>query len=223
MVAEQALDKGSRAGGVPFAAVPSPTFTTVARAGRSWHDAVTDALGGDAEWLWLLEDTVDPAAGTPERLLAALDDLGDAPAPDLLLAKVLTAGGDLHPAAEPWIPLLDRTVTIAAAKQGLSSVRLARWGALLVRRAAVERLGPPRASFAAGADDLEWTARLLREGHGYVVPGVTVVDRRPVRRLSAREAVNRLRMLREPIWVGQEAVWFGFELLLALRPPRRPA
>jgi len=202
--------------------VSAPTCTTVVRGGRSWHDAVRAAAGGPEAWLFLVEDGVEPAPDAAERMLGALDDLGEAPAPALLAATVLAPGGGLHPAAEPWIPLLDRKVVIAAARKGLTSVRMARWGALLVRAQAVERHGPPRADFAGGADDLEWTARILREGHGYVVPAATAIDRRPPRgRITLREAGHRLRMLREPIWVAQEPVWFGFELLLALATGRR--
>jgi hypothetical protein len=73
--------------------VPPPTVTTVVRGGRTWHDAVATAVGAGSDWLWLLEDTVEPAPDAVERLLGALDDLGDAPQPDLLLARVVTSDG----------------------------------------------------------------------------------------------------------------------------------
>jgi len=77
------------------------------------------------------------------------------------------------------------------------------------------RRGPPPADLPDGADDLEWTARLLKEGegHGYLVPGSVGVSDRPLRsRFSGAEARNRARMVRGTGWVGQEPVWFAFML-----------
>jgi len=187
----------------------------VLEATGSWHDAVCAGRAQDADWLWLLDGAVEPDPEALERLLTPLADLGDLPAPALLASRVLTPDGRMHPAHEPWIPLLDRVVVIAAARRRLTSLRLARWGSLLVSRAAIDEHGPPRADFADGADDLEWTARLLKEGegHGYLVPGSVGVSDRPLRsRFSGAEARNRARMVRGTGWVGQEPVWFAFML-----------
>ncbi len=192
---------------------------TVKRAhGQSWHDAVADA--GEAEWLWLVEEGVAPEHGALGALEAVLDDLGDLPAPLLLTSKVLTGYGDLHLASEPVLPLLDRAVAVAAARRRVVSVRMARWGSLLVHRDAIARHGPPRADFAAGADDLEWTARILRDAPGYLVPRSVAHRAGPLRRpLHAR---NRLRMLRSDAWVAQEPVWWAFMLAVDLIPSRNP-
>lgn len=209
-----------------------PSVTRIVRApGQTWQNAISGA-DPDADWLWLLEPDVDPAPDALERLLEPLADLGDLPVPALLASRVVRPDGHLHPAHEPWIPLLDRVVVIAAAQRRLTSLRLARWGSLLVSRAAVAEHGPPRADFAGGADDLEWTARLLKEGegHGYLVPTSTATSSRPARpRFSGAQARTRARMVRGEGWVGQEPVWFAFMLgvdaarALALRARPEPA
>jgi len=192
---------------------------TVKRAeGQTWHDAVVAAPA--AEWLWLVEDGVAPEHGALGAFAAVLDDLGDLPAPMLLTGKVLTGYGDLHLASEPVLPLLDRAVAVAAARRRLVSVRMARWGSLLVHRDAIARHGPPRADFAAGADDLEWTARILRDAPGYLVPRSVARRAGPLRR--PRHARNRLRMLRSDAWVAQEPVWWAFMLAVDLIPSRNP-
>lgn len=183
----------------------------------SWNEAVRAGQAEGAEWLWLLDGAVRPEPEALERMLAALGNLGDLEAPALVCSRVLARDGRLHPAHEPWISLLDRTVVIEAARRHLTSLRLARWGSLLVSRAAIEEHGPPRADFAGGADDLEWTSRLLKEGegHGYLVPeSVALSTRPPHRPFSGSEARNRARMVRGGAWIAQESVWFAFMLAL---------
>jgi dTDP-4-dehydrorhamnose reductase len=189
-----------------------PADHLVARAG-TWHEAVVEAQRHDADWLWLLEGDARPQPGALAALLAPLDDLGDLPAPSLMASRVTAPDGTTHPRSAPWIPLLDRVVVIAAAQRGLVSLRLARWGSLLVPRATLDRHGPPRADFAGGADDLEWTARVLREAHGYLAPRSVVTRPAPSGpALTLREARDRVRMVRGPRWVAQEPVWFAFML-----------
>ncbi len=198
------------AGEVP-AAQTVPPAATVAHGG-SWHDALAEALSHDARWYWLLEGGVRPDPAALERLLAALRGAGDLPRPVLLASRVVDEAGRLHPSSAPWSPLLDRVRVIDAARRRLVSLRLARWGSLLVSAEAVERHGLPRRDFAGGADDLEWTARMLRDDPGYLVPGSVAVRTGPAPALSPAEVRDRLRMLRGDGWVAQEPVWFGYVL-----------
>lgn len=190
----------------------------------SWHAAVATAPA--AEWLWLLDGHVVPAPDALERLLTALGaGDGSLPAPALLASKVVRPSGGLDRDSAPWPPLLDRTLVIAAARQRLVSLRLARWGSLLVHRDAVEEFGPPRADYSAAAADLEWTARILRERPGYLVPGSIVVRSAPETGLTPDEVRDRIRMVRGDCWVAQEPVWFAFMLAvdLARAGRERPA
>ncbi len=189
----------------------------------SWHDAVAAGAGEGADWLWLLEGDALPRPDALAELLAPLADLGDLPAPALMGGKVVGPDGRLHAASAPWPPLLDRVVVIAAAQHRLVSLRLARWGSLLVHRSVLERHGLPRVDFAGGADDLEWTARILRDERGYLAPRSIAVrkhcDKRGV--LTLREARDRLRMVRGQAWLAQEPVWFAFMLAVdAMRDVR---
>lgn len=183
----------------------------------SWHSAV--ATAPSADWLWLLEKHAEPAPDALERMLALTITIGvdgSLPAPALLSSKVVRPDGGLHRDSAPWPPLLDRVRVIAAVRQRVVSLRLARWGSLLVHRDAVEQFGPPRADYSDGGGDLEWTARILRELPGYLVPGSVVVQRQPESGLTSREVRDRMRMVRGNSWVAQEPIWFAFLLAVDL-------
>lgn len=182
--------------------------------GGSWRAAIAAGAGQGTDWLWLLEADVEPEPDALARLVAPLEDLGDLPAPALLAGKVLGPDGRLHADSAPWIPLLDRVGVVAAARRRLVALRLARWGSLLVRRSALAHHGLPREEFAGGADDLEWTARVLRDDAGYLVPRSVAVRTTPAHgpSLSPAEVRDRVRMVRGDGWVGHEPVWFAFML-----------
>lgn len=196
-----------------------PPERIVVSSASSWHAAVRDACGRE-EWLWLIDDDVVPDLRALEAMRNVLADLGDLPVPSLLAGKLLGPGGELDVAGAPWPPLHDRTVAIAAAGRRLAAIRLARWGALLVSTDAVARHGPPRLAFAGGADDLEWTSRLLRDAPGYLVPG-SRATRTNARTRGVREWANRARMLRSSAWMPLEAPWFAYASALEAAGTRR--
>jgi hypothetical protein len=189
-----------------------------------WHEAIAAAGGarGGEGWLWLVEGDVAPAPDALVELLAARDTAhaSGLPAPAVLASKVVDATGRIDARCAPWPPLLDREIVIAAAVRHLASLRMVRWGSLLVDRGALERHGPPRAELAGGADDLEWSVRVLRDERGYLAPrSVARVDAAGRRSLRGpREVRDRLRMLGGPGWVAQEPVWFAFMLAVELAP-----
>lgn len=181
----------------------------------SYHDALARARAQapEATWYWLLDAGVIPEPSALEELLAAVST-PELPVPVLVAGKVVGEHGELGEERAPWPPLLDREVVIAAARRRLVSLRLARWGSLLVAAQALEDHGLPRADYDGGADDLEWTARLLRDERGYLAP-------RSVSRDSGRAPGDpglvlrdRARMIRGSGWVAQEPVWFAFMLIV---------
>lgn len=188
--------------------------TGAAREHATWHAAVTAAVATERrwEWLWLVEAGVVPRPGALAELLAPFGPDGAPPAPALLTCRVLGRDGALDPASMPWPPLLDRELAMTAGEHRLAALRLARWGALLVRRDAAERHGPPRRDFAGGADDLEWTGRILREQPGYLVPGSVAVRVTEQRRQPVRVARDRVRMLAGARWNGPERAWWAYRL-----------
>ena len=181
----------------------------VVGADGSWHDAVAGAQASGAPWVWLVEEGVVPHPDALERLAGTLDALGDLPSPALLAGRVVTADGALHASSAPWMPLLDRRVVIDAAQRRLVSLRVARWGSLLVHRSALEAHGPPRADLRAAAD-IEWTARILRAAPGYLVPSSVATRAAEGAAVTVAELPERARLLRSAAWVRPESAWLAY-------------
>jgi hypothetical protein len=176
------------------------------------RDAVL--VGGDAaDWVWLVDGDTEPAPGALAELAAVAQGRDGVPTPALLTSKVVGRDGRLDHAAAPWPPLHDRSGAIGAARHRLAAVRLARWGSLLVSADAVARHGPPRADLIDGSDDLDWTARILRDGRGYLVPESVVVRERP-RRGGGRRLLGTTRMLAGSGLDPHERLWFVYASLL---------
>lgn len=170
------------------------------------------AVERGAAWLWLLEEDVVPAPGALEQLLMPAAGQGELPAPVLMASKVLGPDGRLHRRSAPW-PRSRGEDVIAACRHRLVPLRLAGWGSLLVRRDAVTRHGLPREDFRSGADDLEWTGRLLAEGHGYLSPRSLATRSGLFDGPSHREVRDRVRMMRSSdSWARQERLWFAFRV-----------
>ena len=174
-------------------------------------ERVSAAASGSATWLWLLDDDVAPEPSALEELLAPSGRDHGLPAPVVMASKVTGADGRLHPRGAPW-PRTRGEEVIAACRHGLVPLRLAGWGSLLVRRDAVARYGPPRPDFDAGADDLEWMARVLATSHGYLAPRSRATRSGAAPRPSWRQLRDRVRLVASPSWAGEERLWFAFRL-----------
>ncbi|MGI8623619.1 MAG: hypothetical protein ACR2NB_09090 [Solirubrobacteraceae bacterium] len=181
-----------------------------------WSEAWGVGRGLGADWTWLLDaDSVVSEPAALAEFLRVLDAPDDLPEPALLTSRVLAPGGDLAPERAPGQPLLDREVAIAAARRGVVAVRTARWGSLLVAHDVFATLTGPRGDYAPGVADLEWTARILRERPGYLVPrsvarSVGDAAGGPV---DPRELRDRMRLVRRrDAWTAQEPVWLAFLL-----------
>jgi hypothetical protein len=110
----------------------------------------------------------------PERralaaLLAALDRLQGLPQPVLLAGAVHGTAGELDPRWASWYRRHPTQAAMAAAGRRLLPIR-ASAGPLLVNRRALEQGPMPRGKLAEPGQTLEWTARLLHSGAGYLVP-----------------------------------------------------
>lgn len=173
--------------------------------------ALPDALATGADWIWVLDGHAVPEPDALDELLMHTEPEG-LPAPVLLSSRISLPDGSLHPDVLPWPEIFEKEISTAAVGQRLVSLRAARPGSLLIRADTIRRHGPPRADFVSHGEILEWTARILRDDRGYLVPASRAVraDREaPAVRRSLR---NRARMLRGDTWGREEKLWFGFLL-----------
>jgi hypothetical protein len=168
---------------------------------------------GQADWTWLLDGSAVPQADALERLMAVIEPPGDMPRPALLASKVVRPDGSADPSALPVASVRDPNFGVAAVERRLLALRVARRGSLLVHRSGLEAVAAEWPRLSPFADDLEWTARLLKERRGLLVPA-SVAVRQPGARVSARpEPWSRLRLLLgDAVELGDKP-WFAFRFI----------
>lgn len=192
---------------------PVPVVATV-------EEALRSAAEMRDRWIWLLERAVVPE---PDALAALLDAAaGFDPPPALLSSRVLAPDGSLSSRSEPVADAHRPERIVAALGRGCVAIRVARAGSLLVQAPELQRLGLTETSVIVDRE-LEWTARLLRDRTGLLVPRSVAVALPPgrdesLRRLPVRFA-SGVRMIAalEP----RDRPWYAVHLASRARPGRR--
>lgn len=127
------------------------------------------ALATGAGWIWVLDGSAIPAPDALAALLAGLERMEELPEPSLLTGTVVDSAGRVAADRFPWYRRYTTDVALSAADRGLLPVR-ASTAPALVRRDAAEATPPPAGARIGPADILVWTATLMRERTGYLVP-----------------------------------------------------
>lgn len=186
-----------------------------------FHAGLDHALAAaePADWLWAMDDDTIPTPTALEALLAAPEQLaaGGLPEPALLASRVLWTDGTLHPMNQPWPRWGDKALEVGAAERGLVAIRAISYVSILLSPAALHRSGLPRPGLFIWGDDIEFTARLLHDDVGYLVPG-SVVHHRTVHADPSHHSTgtryyfdvrNKVLMLRGDVWRTTESFWFA--------------
>ena len=134
-----------------------------------FHRGMAWAYERGYDWLWLMDDDTLAQADSLARLL---EGAARAPAgPPLLVgSRVLWKDERLHPMNAPVARWRSRRAMAEGVAHGLLALRYATFVSVAVRREAIERFGLPLAHFFIWGDDVEFTARVLRDSPGYLVP-----------------------------------------------------
>ncbi len=135
-----------------------------------FHEGIRRGAARGFEWLWLMDDDTIPAPTALEALLAAPERLGGLPEPVVLGSKVVWTDGRMHPMNWPGLRLGDMDAVLDATERGLLPLRWNTFPSTLIRRDAIERHGLPHKHYWIWGDDIEYLARVLRDGAGYLVP-----------------------------------------------------
>jgi hypothetical protein len=161
-------------------------------------------------WLWLLEAGVAPQPLALEALLKALERTETLPAPVLLASRIVGGDGLLQERALPVVEVLRADLALAAVDARLLALRAARPGSLLVHRRAIRDRGLPR--LRSELDYLEWTAGLLKDELGLLVPSSVVVCLGAGLARGRVELMSRLRFVRGQALAPRERPWFAFHV-----------
>jgi GT2 family glycosyltransferase len=185
-------------------------------------EGIERALAQGADWIWLLDDDTIPRPDALAELLGALERAPGDRAPVMLVSRVIWRDGRPHPMNQPILRRRDLAGLVEGARAGLVPLRAGSWVSLLVSRAAIERHGMPDRRFFFQADDIEYTARVLRSETGYAVPASIAEHRTktphdalsdPDDRRFYYHARNTLFMLRGRSWALHEKPQLGWVLI----------
>ena len=184
---------------------------------RAVDGALSAALATQATWIWLLDGSAVPEPAALETLLSVPECNGDLPFPALLASKVVLSDGSLDKASLPVAQIRDPDFAISSFERRVLSIRVARRGSVLVHRSGLEAIHSKWPSLTPFADDLEWSARLLKHRPGLLVPASVAVrlqrGRRTRPRVVGLELARRTRLLLGDAIEFGDKPWFAFRFV----------
>jgi len=200
--------------------------------GNGFREGLKVARDRGYDWVWLLHEDAVPDERALEELLAAAARGDDETPPVLLSSKVVRPDGklDLHSLGRPDSERVEHAVL--SFERGLEPLRWSSFVSVLISGPALARHGLPLATLGGGVDELEFTARLLRWGEGYLTPRSVVEHEGRARIKDFRDAPfelpahvhERTLLLRTSAFGLGEKTRFGLGMLWAIsRGVRSPA
>lgn len=138
-----------------------------------FHRGMEHAHAQGFEWLWVMDDDT---IARGDSLATLMEGAGRAPGgvPLLVASQVRWKDERLHPMNIPvprWRAARDMAEGVA---RRLLALRYTTFVSVAVHRDAVDRYGLPLAHYFIWGDDVEYTARVLRDEPGYLVPDSVV-------------------------------------------------
>lgn len=175
-----------------------------------YHEGMKAAMAEGADWLWLLDDDTFARPDALARLMQVVEHEPGLNA-SVLASRVEWTDGQPHPMNVPTVRRRDPEQLAEAVRRGLLPLRASTFVSLLVSRSAVQEAGLPHRGYFWQADDIEYTARILRRDHGFFVPTSVVEHRTPLKWAPAADARrcyfsvrNSIFMLRGDAWETRE-------------------
>ena len=217
------VDNESTDGTLAMLADEFPTVSVLALpenkgATGGFCEGIAAARRTESDWYWLMDDDSIPRPTALEELLRAVERIDGAGRPAIMCSRVVWRDGNPHVMNRPVVARGNGPEVVASVRNRVLPVRAVTWVSLLLAREAVERFGLPPVHFFYQADDIEYTARILRETRGYYVPDSVVEHRTPAQHTAVDDdhrfyyhVRNTLLMLRGRAWRAREKpmlVWW---------------
>ncbi|MHB1043224.1 MAG: glycosyltransferase family 2 protein [Eubacteriales bacterium] len=167
-----------------------------------FHEGVKRGYEGGYEWLWLMDDDTIATSTALSFLLDALRKFENEQSPVILASKVIWKDGSIHPMNMPTIKVSDSELLLNAAEKKVVSIRSTSFVSLLLHRHCIEYYGLPIADYFIWNDDVEFTARILKNGFGVLVPSSVVVHKTLIKYMSVNETGARYYYeVRNKLWM----------------------
>jgi rhamnopyranosyl-N-acetylglucosaminyl-diphospho-decaprenol beta-1,3/1,4-galactofuranosyltransferase len=174
------------------------------------------------EWIWTLDDDSIARADALGELLRARERFEEADRPDVLASRVLWSDGSLHPMNVQKPKLYDARRQFLAAENATMSMRFSSFVSMLIHRRMVEKYGLPIPGYFLWNDDVEYSARMLRNEFGVMVPASVVVHQTQEKHVPATSVGGKyFYEVRNKLWIMRgsrafdrgEKMWMGRSLL----------
>jgi GT2 family glycosyltransferase len=176
-----------------------------------FYEAIAAGRRTGADWLWLLDDDSIAKPDALEELVAVLDRLDGDLRPAVLCSRVEWHDGMPHVMNRPVIRPDSGQQLVEAVSRRLYPIRAASWVSVMISSEAVDRFGMPLRQFFYQADDIEYTARILRDTPGYYVPRSVVMHATPTQHTAVDDDQrfhfhirNTILMIRGHAWEPRE-------------------
>jgi len=176
-----------------------------------FHEGMKRAHAAGHEWLWIMDDDTLPEPTALAQLLAGGERSGVV-TPSMLASRVVWINDRLHPMNAPLFAIKDTAAAVAGCERGLMPLRLTTFVSLMIHRGVVDRHGLPLKRYFLWSDDIEYTARVLRDEPGFLVADSVAVHAtaRPYTAISTSDdrfyfhVRNTLYLMRGPALSGRE-------------------
>ncbi|MCB0168774.1 MAG: glycosyltransferase family 2 protein [Anaerolineae bacterium] len=142
-----------------------------------FYEGLKRAYADQYDWIWVMDDDSIPEPDALQQLLAAYQRLEPVKPPKLLASRAVWLDRSLHPMNIPQAKTSDPDLALLAAEQATMSIRFATFVSLLLHRSVIDGYGLPIADYFIWSDDIEYTARILKQEFGVAVPASVVVHK----------------------------------------------
>jgi GT2 family glycosyltransferase len=142
-----------------------------------FHEGIKWAYKKGFEWIWVMDDDTIPEPNALSELFVAYGRFDKGQQPSLLASKVIWLDGSLHTMNMLEAKTRDFAKLALAAQNSTLSVRYSTFVSTLLHRTIVEKYGLPISDYFIWGDDIEYTARILRNEFGVFVPASLVLHK----------------------------------------------
>jgi GT2 family glycosyltransferase len=170
------------------------------------------------DWLWVMDDDT---IASPSALEALLDALifaeSNAIHPLILASRVNWIDGTAHPMNMPRLQGDYWDETYACLEKKMLPIRSSSFVSMLVSAQAVKQFGLPLADYFIWSDDVEYSARILKENKGFVV-ATSIVEHKTQAKYTPMDVMD-WRMyyaVRNALWLLKSPAWNKKERLLLI-------
>jgi GT2 family glycosyltransferase len=220
------IDNASTDGTEEFFATYAPTHftlryerlkTNVGGAG-GFNYGIALAYQDGCDWVWVMDDDTIATSTALSALLDGLDFAGSKQISPLIMAsRVNWTDGTPHPMNMPRVFGNDWDMTYACLEKQMLPIRSTSFVSMLLSTQAVKQFGLPIADYFIWSDDVEYSARVLRDNIGFVVSTSVVEHKTKTKHTPLDIYSGRLYFaVRNALWLLKSPAWNRKERLLLL-------